>query len=51
MPERSYERYLVKDAIKNDLVPKNFGLDVPLENTTDHYKNFYVKHKEKFEVQ
>ena len=40
MPYRSYERYPVSKAIKNDLVGKEFGFDENAKDTTPHYKQF-----------
>lgn len=48
MPVRSYERYPVAKAIKNCLVGKDFGYDDNAKDTTEHYKKYLAKHKEKF---
>ena len=48
MPYRSYERYHVSKAIKNDLVGKEYGYDENAKDTTPHYKQFLKKHNEKF---
>ena len=48
MPERSYERYPVSKAIKNDLVGKEFGYDQNAKDTTEHYKNYLAQHNLKF---
>ena len=48
MPERSYERYPVSRAIKNDLVGKEFGYDTEAKDTTEQYKKYLKHHKEIF---
>lgn len=48
MPVRSYERYPVAKAIKNDLVGKEFGFDPNAKDTTKQYKEFLKEHNEKF---
>ena len=48
MPVRSYERYPVSKAIKNDLVGKEFGYDSDAKDTTMQYKKYLKEHKEKF---
>lgn len=48
MPERSYERYPVSRAIKNDLVGKEFGYDSDAKDTTEHYQQYLQKHNAKF---
>ena len=40
MPVRSYERYPVSKAIKNDLVGKEFGYDSDAKDTTMQYKKY-----------
>ena len=48
MPVRSYERYPVSKAIKNDLVGKEFGYDPTAKGTTAQYKKYLKEHNEKF---
>ena len=48
MPVRSYERYPVSKAIKNDLIGKDFGYDDNVKDATKEYRIFLNKHKEKF---
>ena len=48
MPVRSYERYTVEKAIKNDLVGKEFGYDSDAKGTTPQYKKYLKEHKAKF---
>ena len=48
MPVRSYERYPVSRAIKNDLVGKEFGYDPTAKGTTAQYKKYLKEHNEKF---
>ena len=47
-PVRSYERYPVSKAIKNDLVGKEFGYDPTAKGTTAQYKKYLKEHNEKF---
>jgi len=48
MPVRSYERYPVSKAIKNDLVGKEFGYDNTAKNTTPQYQKYLKEHNERF---
>ena len=48
MPVRSYERYPVSKAIKNDLVGKNFGFDPSGKGTTAQFKKYLKEHNERF---
>ena len=48
MPARSYERYPVSRAIKNDLVGKDFGFDPSGKDTTAQFKKYLKEHNERF---
>ena len=48
MPARSYERYPVSRAIKNDLVGKDFGFDPSGKGTTAQFKKYLKEHNERF---
>ena len=48
MPARSYERYPVSKAIKNDLVGKDFGFDPSGKGTTAQFKKYLKEHNERF---
>ena len=48
MPSRSYERYPVSRAIKNDLVGKEFGFDSSGKGTTPQFQKYLEEHNEKF---
>ena len=48
MPARSYERYPVSRAIKNDLVGKDFGFDTSGKGTTAQFKKYLKEHNERF---
>ena len=48
MPSRSYERYPVSRAIKNDLVGKEFGFDSSGKGTTPQFQKYLEEHNERF---
>jgi hypothetical protein len=50
MPVRTYETYPVSKQIKFDLIGKEFGYDASASDCSEMYKNFLVKHNEKFDV-